>query len=97
MPEIKETIHLKDLWDTRKAASIAENSLASVALSIQPSRRGLAHHEFRRRQYQLQVRAPRSRSPAKPCESSPSKAAAEISAPSPTLDLLFSISTAWNS
>ena len=57
----KTTTHLKDLWNDADARrSLPANQLGSLALSLEPAGRGFAHHEFRRRKYELQARAARS-------------------------------------
>ena len=60
MPEIKETTHLKDLWNEAEAQKDGRQSVGPVALPLEPAGRGFAHHQFRRRQHELQARASRS-------------------------------------
>ncbi len=51
---------LQDLWDDKEAAGAREPAARAAALSLQPARRRSSHHEFWRRQHQLEVRSDRS-------------------------------------
>ena len=64
---------------TRRRSSDRSAGIASVP--IQPARRGSAHHQFRRRQHQLEVRPDWIRCRASRRACSPSRAAAAISGP----------------
>ena len=55
-----ETRFLKNLWDDKEAAALADRPAGAAPLSLESARRGPAHHELRRRQHELEVRSARS-------------------------------------
>ena len=57
MPDTTALTHLKDLWDERDRRSACREPAVPASLSLQSPRGGPAHHELRRRQYELEDRS----------------------------------------
>jgi len=55
------TKHLQNLWDEKEAHKYGGDPLEAVLrYSVESARKRSAHHQFRRRQHQLEIPAPRS-------------------------------------
>ena len=59
MPEtnVLETKFLQNLWEENQAACAQAKTAGAAAIPLQPAGCGPAHHQFRRRKYQLEVRS----------------------------------------